>query len=83
MLELSNSLTKNKKGIILLVFQYKSDKIEFKFDKKKVVDFDKLKKAVDKFYDSGCELWQSNFSINKNGISLLDYNKIDFFDMVK
>ena len=83
MLELSNSLTKNKKGIILLVFQYKADKIEFKFDKKNVVDFDKLKKAVDKFYDSGCELWQSNFSINKNGISLLDYNKIDFYDMVK
>ena len=83
MLELSNSLTKNKKGIILLVFQYKADKIEFKFDKKNVVDFDKLKKAVDKFYDSGCELWQSNFSINKNGISLLDYNKIDFYDMIK
>ena len=83
MLELSNSLTKNKKGIILLVFQYKSDKIEFKIDKKQIVGFDKLKKAVDKFYDSGCELWQSNFSIDKQGISLIDYYKVNFYDIIK
>ena len=83
MLELSKNLTRKKKAIILLVFQYKSDKIDFKVDKKQIVGYYKLKDAVDKFNNSGCELWQSNFSIDKQGISLIDYYKVNFYDIIK
>ena len=44
--------------------------------------YDKFKNAVDKFYKSNCELWQVNFSIDKKGISILDYSKINFDDII-
>lgn len=82
MLELSESLKEKEKGIILLVYQYKPNKIKMDIKKSLIKGYDKFKNAVDKFYKSNCELWQVNFSIDKKGISILDYSKINFDDII-
>lgn len=77
MIELSKSLKKNERGIMLLVYQYNSSKFKIKLDKSKIKDYNKFDDALNKFNNSGIELWQTNLSIDKYGVSLSDYYKLD------
>ena len=77
MIELSKSLKENERGIMLLVYQYNSEKFQIKIDKSIIRDYDKFEDALNKFNNSGVELWQANFSIDEYGISLLDYYQLD------
>ena len=77
MLELSKSLKKNERGIMLLVYQYNSEKFKIKIEKSKIKDYDKFESVLNKFNNSGIELWQSNLEIDKKGIALTDYFKLD------
>ena len=77
MIELSKSLKENERGIMLLVYQYNSGKFKIKIDKSKIKDYDKFDDALNKFNNSGIELWQTNLSIDKLGVSLSDYYKLD------
>ena len=79
--DLSKSLQKNQRAILLFCFQYKAsnfgkEKIEEK-DKKLIQNFDKIVKTIDEATKNGVELWQTNFSINKNGITFLDTFKME------
>ena len=62
---------------MLLVYQYNSEKFQIKIDKSIIRDYDKFEDALNKFNNSGVELWQANFSIDEYGISLLDYYQLD------
>ena len=75
--ELSKSLKKDERGIMLLVYQYDSEKFQIKIDKSLIKDYDKFIDALNKFNHSGIELWQANLLIDKNGISVKDYYKLD------
>ena len=83
MLELSKSLKKNERGIMLLVYQYNGEKFQIKVDKSKIKDYDKFEIVLNKFNDSGIELWQSNLEIDKKGIALHDYFKLDSNNLFK
>ena len=83
MLELSKSLKKDERGIMLLVYQYDSEKFHIKIDKSLIKDYDKFIDALNKFNNSGIELWQANLLIDKNGISVKDYYKLDSRNLFK
>ena len=77
MLELSNSLKNDERGIMLLVYQYDSEQFSVKIDKSLIKDYDKFNDVLNKFNDSGIELWQANLLINETGVSLNDYYRLD------
>ena len=56
MLELSKSLKRNERGIMLLLYQYNSEKFMIKVDKSLIKDYDKFNDILNKFNASGIEL---------------------------
>ena len=68
---------------MLLVYQYESEKFQIKIDKSKIKDYDKFNEILTQFNNSGIELWQANFTIDKKGIELYDYYKLDSYNIFK
>ena len=80
MIELGKSLKKAQRAIMLLTFQYNSEKFgqKEKNEKKECIqNVDKIQEAVDEISKLGVEFWQANLSIDKKGVSFLDHFKID------
>ena len=78
MLELGKCLKNSQRAIMLIAFQYNSEKFGKKEKKENVKNFEKIQETVDKIYSSGVESWQVNLSIDKKGISFLDHFKLQF-----
>ena len=75
-IELTKSLKKNERAIMLITFQYDS----YKFDDKSKApskNSDKIEDAVYKFIEYGVEIWQVNLSIDSKGVKFLKSFPID------
>ena len=78
MKELGKSLKKSQRAIMLIAFQYNSEKFGGKEKKESIQNYEKIQEAVDEIYKLGVESWQVNLSIDKSGVSFLDHFKINF-----
>jgi sugar fermentation stimulation protein A len=78
MMELGKSLQKSQRAIMLLAFQYNSEKFGKKEKKESVKNYEKIQETVDEINKLGVESWQVNLSIDKKGISFLDHFKVEF-----
>ena len=77
--ELGKSLKKNQRAIMLMAFQYDSNKFGEmeKIEKNSIKDYDKIVGVSNEMDKLGVESWQVNMSIDKNGISFLDHFKLN------
>lgn len=70
--ELSNSLKSNERAILLNCFIY--DNPGFKV-RHRSTNYEEVKSAFDKSIELGVEIWQANFKIEPEGVSLIKYFK--------
>ena len=77
MSELGKSLKKSQRAIMLIAFQYNSDKFRPKEKNESIKDIKKIQNTVDEINKLGVESWQVNLSIDKKGVSFLDHFKIN------
>jgi sugar fermentation stimulation protein A len=75
--ELSNSIEKNKRAILLMCYMYNAAAFHPpKTDSSNM----RIKTAAKKAVEKGVENWQVNLKIDKNGVSLIKYFKLNLFD---
>ena len=77
MTELGKSLKKSQRAIMLIAFQYNSEKFGPKEKNESIKDVKKIQNTVDEINKLGVESWQVNLSIDKKGVSFLDHFKIN------
>ena len=77
MTELGKSLKKSQRAIMLIAFQYNSEKFGPKEKNESIKDIKKIQNTVDEINKLGVESWQVNLSIDKKGVSFLDHFKIN------
>jgi hypothetical protein len=75
-IELTKSLKKSERAIMLITFQYDSNKFDDK-SKAPSKNSEKIKNAVYKFIEFGGEIWQVNLSIDSKGVKFLKSFPID------
>jgi DNA-binding sugar fermentation-stimulating protein len=76
-MELGKSLKKSQRAIMLVAFQYNSEKFGKKEKKESIQNYKKIQETVDEINKLGVESWQVNLSIDKKGISFLDHFKVE------
>jgi sugar fermentation stimulation protein A len=73
--EISSQISKGQKAIVLLCNLYDAKPYNPPLGSSENGDY--VKKAVKKAIDKGLEHWQINLQIDQNGVSLIDYFKVD------
>ena len=71
--ELANSLESHQRAILLCCFIYDNPGFEVI---EHSTNYDQVKKAVDSAQEKGVEIWQANFSIQPESVSLKKYFQI-------
>ena len=76
--ELIKSLKNNERAIMLIAFQYNSQRFGNKEKSNTIKNYSKIQEAVDQFNEIGVESWQVNLSIDEKGVKFLKHFKIGF-----
>lgn len=72
---LKNSLKSHQRAIMLLVFIYDNPGFKVLTQSK---SFEKTQKLTTEAFSSGVELWQANFKITSESVTLSRYFQLDF-----
>jgi sugar fermentation stimulation protein A len=78
--EISDHISDGKRGIVLLCFIF--DALRFQAPDANGGRSEEMKEAVRKATSKGVENWQINLRLDRTGVGLLDYFKLDLFDEV-
>lgn len=73
--DISNQLKKDQRAIVLLCYLYSADRF-----RPPSVPVEKVSRVVDKATKKGVENWQINLKVDKEGVSLIDYFKLNLFE---
>ena len=76
--ELGKSIKKSERAIMLIAFQYNSQRFGNKEKSNTIKNYSKIQEAVDQFNEIGVESWQVNLSIDEKGVKFLKHFKIGF-----
>ncbi len=76
--ELIKSLKNNERAIMLIAFQYNSQRFGNKEKSNTIKNYSKIQEAVDQFNEIGVESWQVNLSIDEKGVKFLKHFQIGF-----
>jgi sugar fermentation stimulation protein A len=76
--EISDHISEGKRGIVLLCFMY--DAIRFQAPNANGRLSEEMKETVRRATFKGVENWQVNLKLDRTGVSLLDYFKLDMID---
>ncbi len=73
--DISNSINTNSRAIFLLCYLYNAEAFKVPMEKKELNIINAAKRAT----SAGLENWQVNFNIDAEGITLLDYFRLNLF----
>jgi sugar fermentation stimulation protein A len=76
--EISGHISEGKRGVVLLCFIF--DAIRFRAPNANGRLSEEMQQAVRNANIKGVENWQVNLRLDRNGVGLLDYFKLDLFD---
>jgi sugar fermentation stimulation protein A len=77
-MEISDHISEGKRGVVLLCFIF--DALRFHAPNSNGRPSEEMKEAVRKATIKGVENWQINLKLDRTGVGLLDYFKLNLFD---